>query len=152
MWKEVQTTHVFNQADQSGNWQLAAALRRPSCCLATFNPFAYINPCKLHTRRNGRLFLAIAGLLVVGCLDTTCCCDIVRSGMEFAPTRWRALRWRTVSTGRRRCAWCQTVLRSAPNAAPGSLPTSKAASTPSVPLARSVSSNDQFTLRLLYSS
>ena len=44
----MRTTHVFNQADQSGNWQLAAALRRPSCCLAAFNPFAYINPCMLH--------------------------------------------------------------------------------------------------------
>jgi len=31
----VRITHVFNQADQSGNWLLAAALRRPSCCLAT---------------------------------------------------------------------------------------------------------------------
>jgi len=45
----VQTTHVFNQADQSGNWLQAAALRRPSCCLAVFNPLAYVNPCTLHT-------------------------------------------------------------------------------------------------------
>jgi len=47
MKKEVRTTHVFNQADQSGNWLLAAALRQPSCCLATFNPLAYVNPYKL---------------------------------------------------------------------------------------------------------
>jgi len=36
--------HVFNQADQSGNWLLAAALRQPSCCLAIFNLLAYVNP------------------------------------------------------------------------------------------------------------
>jgi len=47
MKKEVRTTHVFNQADQSGNWLLAAALRRPSCCLATFNPLVYVNPYTL---------------------------------------------------------------------------------------------------------
>jgi len=49
MKKEVRTTHVFNQGDQSGNWLLAAALRRPSCCLVTFNALSYVNPYMLIT-------------------------------------------------------------------------------------------------------
>ena len=42
--KEVRITHVFIQANQSGNWLLAAALRQTSCCLAGINALAYINP------------------------------------------------------------------------------------------------------------
>jgi len=33
----VRITHVFIQANQSGNWQQTAALRRSSCCLAAVN-------------------------------------------------------------------------------------------------------------------
>jgi len=77
MKKEVQTTHVFNQADQSqsGNWLLAAALRRPSCCLATFNLLAYVNPYMLTSYF--RVFLPNAVYVCVSCFrrDGVCVCS-----------------------------------------------------------------------------
>jgi len=54
MMKEVRTTHVFNEVDQSGNWLLAAALPRPSCCLTIFNSSTYINPYKRVSHLNAR--------------------------------------------------------------------------------------------------
>ena len=39
----MRTTHVCIQTNQTGNWQQAAALCLPSCCLAAVNALAYVN-------------------------------------------------------------------------------------------------------------